>query len=229
MKVTLQEYFSLKTISDATRNCWSSEEQGDNGGSKDKSLIERVGLGKKHLGIFEHGVYCFVIEDVSRSLLQEFVRHRIASLKVRSSRYTLKKFLKPINDIDEMFVHTGDYDVDTLISKHLREIIDLKQRRPEIKNDILKYALPEAFKTKIYWTINGSSLRNFLALRTSKAALWEIRNLGYAIFDALPEEHKFMYEDCLAKTKKRRKSENKTILDLSRNLRNYWDQFEKRI
>jgi thymidylate synthase (FAD) len=37
------------------------------------------------------------------------------------------------------------------------------------------------------------SLQNFLNLRTDKSALWEIQNLAHAVFEALPEEHKFMF------------------------------------
>jgi len=40
-------------------------------------------------------------------------------------------------------------------------------------------------------------LQNFISLRSSKSALWEIRNLANAIYDALPNEHKFIFEKCL--------------------------------
>ncbi|MBQ2431066.1 MAG: FAD-dependent thymidylate synthase, partial [Campylobacter sp.] len=43
------------------------------------------------------------------------------------------------------------------------------------------------------------SLQNFLSLRTSKSALWEIRNLANLIYEALPDEHKFIFENCLNK------------------------------
>jgi thymidylate synthase (FAD) len=32
-------------------------------------------------------------------------------------------------------------------------------------------------------------------LRTSKAALWEIRELAYKVYEQIPEDHKFMFED----------------------------------
>ncbi|MBD3808828.1 MAG: FAD-dependent thymidylate synthase, partial [Epsilonproteobacteria bacterium] len=64
-------------------------------------------------------------------------------------------------------------------------------------NDIAKYCLPESYKTELTWTINARSLQNFLHLRSSKDALWEIRNLANVIYGALPEEHKYLFEDCM--------------------------------
>jgi thymidylate synthase (FAD) len=55
--------------------------------------------------------------------------------------------------------------------------------------------LPEAFKTSLVWSINMRSLQNFLKLRLSKAALWEIRELAKEVYNALPDDHKFMYKE----------------------------------
>ena len=63
--------------------------------------------------------------------------------------------------------------------------------------DIVKYCLPECYKTELTWSINARSLQNFISLRSSKSALWEIRNLANAIYDTLPNEHKFIFEKCL--------------------------------
>jgi len=64
--------------------------------------------------------------------------------------------------------------------------------------DISKYNLCEAYKTELMWTINARSLQNFLALRSSKAALWEIRDLAQAIFDSLPSDHQYLFEEHLS-------------------------------
>lgn len=65
--------------------------------------------------------------------------------------------------------------------------------------DIAKYCLPESYKTELSWSINARSLQNFLSLRSSKSALWEIRDLANLIHQNLPDEHKFIYENCLTK------------------------------
>ena len=61
--------------------------------------------------------------------------------------------------------------------------------------DIVKYCLPECYKTELTWSVNARSLQNFLSLRSSKSALWEIRNLSLKLYESLPQEHKFIFED----------------------------------
>ena len=83
-------YTPLNIYSHAIRTCWQSFEKGDNGGEKDVELIERVGNKFKHASTLEHLSYNFYIQGISRALLQELARHRVASLSVKSTRYTLK-------------------------------------------------------------------------------------------------------------------------------------------
>lgn len=63
-----------------------------------------------------------------------------------------------------------------------------------VSNDIGKYNLGEAYKTTLVWTINARSLQNFLQLRSSKSALWEIRDLAFEVFEAIPHDHKYLFE-----------------------------------
>ena len=81
----------------------------------------------------------------------------------------------------------------TQLGENLREILASTTK----SLDIVKYCLPECYKTELTWSINARSLQNFISLRSSKSALWEIRNLANAIYDALPNEHKFIFEKCL--------------------------------
>ena len=55
--------------------------------------------------------------------------------------------------------------------------------------------LPEAYKTSLVMTINMRSLQNFLELRTSKSALWEIRDLAKAMYNALPPDHLYLFKE----------------------------------
>ncbi len=91
MKVTLLQNTSLTICASAIRTCWQSFDKSDNGGEKDRELIDRVGNKFKHASPLEHLVYTFYIQGISRALLQELSRHRIASLSVKSTRYTLKE------------------------------------------------------------------------------------------------------------------------------------------
>ena len=44
-----------------------------------------------------------------------------------------------------------------------------------------------------------SILQNFFDLRTNKSALWEIRQLAFKIYENLPNEHKYLFDDYIHK------------------------------
>lgn len=213
MRVTLLHHTPLWIAAKAIRKCWASEDKSDttntndNIGDKDRALIERVGNKNKHSSTLEHLSYNFDIDGISRAVLQELARHRMASLSVKSTRYTLKELKeeKPFTS-----VYKGEYlhDVtraekylvmteDCLTNEFSINALDAIRQSLSVgtSNDIAKYCLPEAYKTSLAWTINARSLQNFLMLRTNKAALWEIRELANEVFNQLPEEHKYLFED----------------------------------
>ena len=95
-------------------------------------------------------------------------------------------------------VLTGDDSVDYM------SILALENLRILVANgganDKLKYALPECWKVQLTSTINARSLQIFLKLRSSKAALWEIRELANHLYSVLPEEHKYLFKDCIGES-----------------------------
>lgn len=179
----------------------------DNIGIKDRALISRVGNKLKHKSVLEQLVYWFDIDGISRACLQELARHRTARLTVKSSRYTLKELKDTCSlynssmatfdwrwdEIGKFCVLTGTTDIDHNIAKSLSSLKEAIE--DGISNDIAKYCLPEAFKTRLQFQLDGRNLQNFLALRTSKDALWEIQILARSIYDALPSEHKYLYSE----------------------------------
>ncbi|KIM08950.1 MAG: FAD-dependent thymidylate synthase [Sulfurovum sp. FS06-10] len=198
MKVTLHHYTPLIFCANAIRTCWQSFDKSDDGGEKDKELIDRVGNKFKHASTLEHLVYNFYIQGISRALLQELARHRIASLSVKSTRYTLKELkyeesftCKEYERASKYLVLTGHDMVDSMSIKALENLRLVLVEG--ISNDKAKYCLPESYKTELTWTINARSLQNFLTLRSDKSALWEIQNLAHALYDALPEEHQYLF------------------------------------
>lgn len=200
MQITLLHHTPLFVCSHGIRTCWQSFDKGDKGGLIDKELIDRVGNKLKHASTLEHLYYNFYIQGISRALLQELSRHRIASLSVKSSRYTLKELRKEacfddIKKASKYLVLTGNEAVDLASMQALERLRELLQS--SISLDLAKYCLPESYKSELTWSINARSLQNFLQLRSKKAALWEIRELAFALFKALPDEHRFIFEPCL--------------------------------
>ena len=203
MDIKLLNYTPLWICSNAIRTCWQSFDKGDNGGEIDLALIDRVGNKLKHASTLEHLFYNFYIKGISRACLQELARHRIASLSVKSTRYTLKELkneseFKP-NDFDNAsryIVLTSNEFVDNASINALENLRQILNQNTSL--DIAKYCLPESYKTELSWSINARSLQNFLSLRSSKSALWEIRDLANLIYQNLPQEHKFIYQDFIS-------------------------------
>ncbi|MBP3675561.1 MAG: FAD-dependent thymidylate synthase, partial [Campylobacter sp.] len=94
-------------------------------------------------------------------------------------------------------VLSGNADVDNASIKALNNLREILAANTSL--DIAKYCLPESYKTELSWSVNARSLQNFITLRSSKSALWEIRNLANAIYNALPNEHKFIFAECVYK------------------------------
>lgn len=186
MKVSLLHHTPLEIADLAIGKCW------DKTTDKPKERIERVGNKFKHKSTLEHVSYTFDIDGISRACLQELARHRMQSLSVKSTRYTLKE-LKTAEEYTSFLVQTGDSFIDEWNKSQLQKIsVALRAGR---SNDKVKYMLPEAYKTSLVSTMNMRALQGFLSLRTDKAALWEIRDLAHAMYEAIPEEHKFMFKD----------------------------------
>ena len=207
MQVTLMHHTPLAVCAHAIRTCWQSFEKSDEGGEQDKALIDRVGNKFKHASTLEHLVYTFYIAGVSRALLQELARHRIASPSVKSTRYTLKelKASTPFaedgyEEASRFIVLTGNHAVDRASIQALNNLQAILQSG--VSNDIAKFCLPESYKTELTWTINARSLQNFLTLRSNKAALWEIQALSHALYDAIPTTHQYLFESSITPPQK---------------------------
>jgi thymidylate synthase, flavin-dependent len=221
MKVTLLHHTPLSVAVTAARTCWDSFNKGGNYEcpsdilvEADIALLDKLIYKNKHESISEHISYNFNIEEIPRFVLQELCRHRLASYSVKSTRYTLKEltdeesFFRWEEDIVDEIEHlklTVDSDrvekyIDinpklNLISQ-TRNLEQLRLAVQESKNlDDIKYLVPESYLTNLVWTINVRSLRNFLQLRLSKSAHFRIRELAELVYDAIPDEHKFLFED----------------------------------
>jgi thymidylate synthase (FAD) len=222
MKVDLLQHSSLEVCAHAIRTCWQSFDKSDDGGEKDKDLINRVGNKFKHASTLEHLSYTFYIGGVSRALLQELARHRMASPSVKSTRYTLKELKDETSftdgasmvELKEKYTNSSEVYADkhmTRAAKYLvwtgvlgvdfASVVALENLRlmliDGVANDKAKYCLPESYKTELTWSINARSLQNFISLRSSKSALWEIRDLAKLLFDSLPKDHQYLFDDCI--------------------------------
>lgn len=149
---------------------------------KDLELINALSNRHKHESVIEHVVFTFAIRT-SRAVLQQLVRHRIASYSVMSTRYTLKRALKDWDVFRRNNILFGDKELVSLKLSSLQgwynEIAFLIARG--YRNDNIKEIIPESLLTHVTLTINARSLKNFFQLRTSKHAWTPIRELALLI------------------------------------------------
>lgn len=205
MKVELLEYTPEpeRVIAAAAKLCYSQVGVDDilekMTPEKCESFIEML-MSLGHESPVEHVCFTFAIEGVSRSLLAQLTRHRIASYSVQSQRYVGKENFDYIipPEIDaipkarELFVKAMEDDRETykklneiLSAKHKEEMLQSGQdEKTATKNSAKKaqedarYVLSNACDTKIVMTMNVRSLYNFFSLRTCSRAQWEIRALA---------------------------------------------------
>ena len=134
-----------------------------------------------HASPIEHASFTFGIEGVSRTLLAQITRHRIASFSVQSQRYVrLDDFryvippeIEAIPEAKEAFLASMNEDV--------AEGMPEKQARAKASkqaNEDARFVLPNACETKMVVTMNARSLQNFFHLRCCSRAQWEIRALA---------------------------------------------------
>ena len=79
MKVTMirNTYQAADLVGQAAALCTNSE---------DWDRSRKGAMASGHMSVIEHASYTFLIEGVSRALLAQLTRHRIASISVQSQR-----------------------------------------------------------------------------------------------------------------------------------------------
>jgi len=195
VKIQLIRCDDLSLIDKSISKCWDMPSRNDNHMLK---RMDRVVNQNRHGSVSEHLSITWDISEVSRALLQEFARHRVgSSLSVESSRYTLNK-LKDLPAFEgrnygkaRNYLHmTGNVKVDNRSIAALNALQEVV--KAGVSNDEAKYCMPEAFLTTFITTMNVRSFKHFYELRSSSAALKEIRELAEAMYEILPEEVKFL-------------------------------------
>ena len=168
-------------------------------------FIERA-IKAGHESILEHITLTFEVNNLSRACLQELARHRHISLSVESTRHTLKEKLN--SDEEKNFAVANnniclggmffiDSASESLSWAYINTLENIAQQFPDLSADKLKYFIPEFWPTNLVLTVNIRELRHILKLRTTPAALKEFQDLCHALFEAVPEDYRYMLKDCI--------------------------------
>lgn len=172
----------------SAKMCYSAagvEEIAEGVASKDQSkYLERL-IEMGHLSPIEHASFTFGVEGVSRALLAQVTRHRLASFSVQSQRYVnqSKKGFHYI--IPPAIEAMGDAAVSEFESQmaQMQQWYDEWVKKlgdcGESSNEDARFVLPNAAETKFVVTMNARELLHFFSLRCCGRAQWEIREMAW--------------------------------------------------
>ncbi|MBE5780276.1 MAG: FAD-dependent thymidylate synthase [Clostridiales bacterium] len=140
-----------------------------------------------HFSPIEHASFTFAIEGVSRSLLAQITRHRIASFSVQSQRYVDMAHEEGCFDyiLPPAIEALGEDAAEEFHSQMMqiqRWYNDWQARlgkKGESSNEDARFVLPNAAGTKMLVTMNARELHHFFTLRCCNRAQWEIRALAW--------------------------------------------------
>ena len=152
-----------------------------------------------HTSVLEAAYYTFKISGVSRALLAQITRHRIASYSVRSQRYceedrygedgALNYYVPKISGSQVCY-----YDMIEDSFNNYKQLLDYGMAKEDAR-----MVLPNACNTTIMMTINLRSLGNFMGERLCTRAQKEIRECAKLMREEIlntmtDEEAKFFGE-----------------------------------
>ncbi len=144
-----------------------------------------------HESPIEHISFTFGIENVSRTLLAQITRHRIASFSVQSQRYVAENgtdgfdFVVPPAIAENERAKALYLDTMELLAKRYQALTTLLTEETDGTGadqkkaiEDARFVLPGGCITKMIVTMNARSLMHFFRLRCCSRAQWEIRALA---------------------------------------------------
>lgn len=145
------------------------------------AFVERI-MAMGHESVLEHACFTFAAEGVSRVLLAQLTRHRLASFSVQSQRYVsyadgFNYILPPqIAALGPGAAAEFDRQMDQIHAWYLGW--QEKLSAGEGGNEDARFVLPGACETRLIMTMNVRELRHFFSLRMCSRAQWEIRAMA---------------------------------------------------
>jgi thymidylate synthase (FAD) len=177
-----------KLIEEAGRTCYQSFDK--IGADSAADFIQRL-IKMGHDSPLEHACATFRIENCSRAMTHQLVRHRLMSVSQQSQRYVDEEnfsFVVPPT-LPAEFVDEFRGDMETI-----REMYK-KWRDKGLKREDARFVLPNACTSEIVVTANFREWRHIIKLRTSPKAQWEIKIACMEIFKILKKHAPTCFSD----------------------------------
>jgi thymidylate synthase (FAD) len=192
----------------AAKICYSGADIGElQAGIEEKDqgpFLEKL-MEMGHHSPIEHASFTFGIEGVSRSLLAQITRHRLASFSVKSQRYVgevseggdeFDYVIPPsIAALGEDAAVKYREQMHTIQGWYDEWVKALGGREREKIHQDARFVLPNACETKMIVTMNARELRHFFALRCCNRAQWEIQALATRMLQLVKEVAPTLFAD----------------------------------
>ena len=188
MKVTMIGISDPEVCATAAGMCYNAKDPW-------KALKNAMAAG--HESVLEHCKFSCLVEGVSRALLAQLTRHRIASFSVQSQRYVAMKggfpYVIPprIQELGNDAVKRYQNQMEQM-GKWYDEWFALLG---DGSAEDARFVLPNACCTRLVVTMNARELRHFFSLRCCNRAQWEIRQMADEMLRICKEEAYTLFED----------------------------------
>ena len=183
-------------IANCATTCYDSKPKDIEASRKMIRSLAKAG----HEAMIEHAHATFKLSGVSRVLTHELVRHRLFSFAQRSQRYVKENepsFVIPDVLVDDNSANLTMQRAKDWFMKAMNDAWHAYKILLEcgLKPEDARFVLPNACTTEIIVSGNFREYRNFLKLRLSPRAQWEIRKAANIILDKLYEIAPSCFED----------------------------------
>ena len=162
------------------------------------AFVQKI-MGMGHESVLEHVSFTFGVEGVSRVLLAQLTRHRLASFSVQSQRYVSYQqgfgYIIPPNIAALGADAIQEYEGQMAQIQHWYEQWQQRLGKGEGANEDARFVLPGACETRLMMTMNARELRHFFKMRMCLRAQWEIRAMAEAMHRLVMEVAPALFSD----------------------------------
>ena len=179
-----------KVIAMASRTCYSAldlEGLDKKTDTTDNAAYIRRVLASGHTSIAEHASFTFGLEGVSRTLLAQITRHRVASFSVQSQRYVSVAGAEVFDYVLPPRIRALGPEAVEKFAQQMKTMQrwydEWSEALGEDSAEDARFVLPGAAATRIVMTMNARELLHFFSLRMCNRAQWEVREAAWRMYE----------------------------------------------
>lgn len=177
-----------RIIEIAARTCYQSG---------DKMVPEKLGellpklIAMGHESPFEHAYATFKVNDVSRAMTHQLVRHRLLAVSQKSQRYVSEGNFDWVMPPSVKADGKAEFDRDMEVIRAMYK----KWKDKGLKNEDARFVLPNACTTEMIISANFREWRHVFHVRCHRRAQWEIREVCLAMLKELNQQAPHVFAD----------------------------------